>query len=186
MKKQKKGRLSAEALQRLVSQRERFVGFVERRVGSRALAEDIVQAAFVRSLERGENLKDEESVVAWFYRMLRNAVIDHYRSSASRGTALEAFAAEVKRNGQPSQTVKREICSCIGGLLQELRPEYKMALQLAEIDERPLMELASQTGISASNAAVRVHRARQALLKQVQRTCGSCVEHQCMDCDCKR
>ncbi len=186
MPTQKTPGLTEQALQRLLAQRERFVSFVAKRVGSRSLAEDIVQAAFVRSFERGEGLKDQESVVAWFYRILRNAVVDHFRSSATQSIAMEAFAAEVQRAPNASPELKREICGCIGGLLDELKPEYKQAIQMTEINEQPLADLASQAGISVSNAAVRVHRARQSLLKQVKQTCGACAEHQCVDCNCRR
>jgi transposase len=32
--------------------------------------------------------------------------------------------------------------------------------------------------------AVRVHRARNAMRKQIQMACAPCAEHQCADCDC--
>jgi len=44
---------------------------------------------------------------------------------------------------------------------------------------------AAASGISENNAAVRVHRARQALRKQVQLTCGACATHGCVDCRCQ-
>ena len=48
--------------------------------GARDLAEEILQDAFVRGLSRGAGarLRDDESAVAWFYRLLRNA---HRRST---------------------------------------------------------------------------------------------------------
>ena len=45
-------------------------------------------------------------------------------------------------------------------------------------------DVAAATGISASNAGVRVFRAREALRKQVARSCGTCAEHGCLDCTC--
>lgn len=178
--------LKKPALEQLLARREMFVSFVARRVGSRSVAEDIVQAAFVRGFERGDRLRDQESVVAWFYRILRNAIVDYFRSSLSQNRALEALAAEIQRTPNESAELKREICACIGGLLEELKPEYKQAIQISEINEQPLSDLASQAGISVSNAAVRVHRARQSLLKQVKETCGACAEHQCVNCNCRR
>jgi len=66
-------------LEPLVRHRRRFLGFLARRVGSREDAEDILQAALAKSLEKGGSLRRGESVVAWFYRLLRNAITDHYR-----------------------------------------------------------------------------------------------------------
>jgi RNA polymerase sigma-70 factor (ECF subfamily) len=45
---------------------------------------------------------------------------------------------------------------------------------------------AEQKGLSSSNAAVRVFRAREALKKRVIESCGTCAEHGCVDCTCKR
>lgn len=85
--------ITGDALETLLSRRREFLGFVEKRVGSRATAEDILQSAFVRGIERGGEIRERESVVAWFYRLPRNAVIDQYRKEASSGRAMESFAA---------------------------------------------------------------------------------------------
>jgi RNA polymerase sigma factor (sigma-70 family) len=177
--------ISWEALQSLLSRRMEFLGFLEKRVGSRATAEDILQSAFVRGIERGGEIREEESVVAWFYRLLRNAVIDHYRREASSGRAMEGFARELEGAEIPSPDLRNEICQCVSRVLTELKPEYREALEVVDVGEASLTELATRTGISANNAGVRVHRARQALQKQVKLTCGACAEHGCLDCRCK-
>jgi copper chaperone CopZ len=43
---------------------------------------------------------------------------------------------------------------------------------------------AEQRGLSSSNAAVRVCRAREALKKRVTESCGTCAEHGCLNCSC--
>jgi RNA polymerase sigma-70 factor (ECF subfamily) len=69
-------------------------------------------------------------------------------------------------------------------LQQELKPEYAEALQQVEIDQTPVKEFAQATGISATNAGVRVHRAREALRRRVLATCGACAAGGCTDCNC--
>jgi len=176
--------LSPAAIQRLVDSHRQFLAFLESRVESRAVAEDILQSAFVRGLERGADVRDEESVVAWFYRVLRNAVIDHYRHRASTERALEGWGKEFVAHVTPEADLKEEICGCISGLLDTLKPDYRDALRIIDIEEGSLADLAAKAGITSGNAAVRVHRARQALLKQVRVACGSCAEHGCLDCHC--
>src|SRR5688572_24291795 len=61
----------------LVANHREFLAFVQRRVGDRAQAEEILQEAFVRSIAKADTIRD--SAVAWFYRVLRNAIIDHQR-----------------------------------------------------------------------------------------------------------
>jgi RNA polymerase sigma-70 factor (ECF subfamily) len=177
--------LSPAAIQRLVDSHRQFLAFLQARVESRAAAEDILQSAFVRGLERGADVRDEESAVAWFYRILRNAVIDHYRHRAATGRALEGWGKEMVTHEAPEADLKQEICQCVSGLLETLKPDYQAALRVIDLEERSLNDLAKQAGITAGNAAVRVHRAREALRKQVRTACGSCAEHGCLDCHCK-
>ena len=176
--------LSPAAIQRLVDGHRQFLSFLEKRVESRAVAEDILQSAFVKGLERGGEVHDEESVVAWFYRLLRNATIDHYRRRDSTGRAYEGWAREFGSLEVPAAELKQEICQCVSALVDTLKPEYREALRLIDLDEGSLNDLAARTGITSGNAAVRVHRAREALRKQVRTACGSCAEHGCLDCHC--
>lgn len=172
--------MSAAALDRLLANRAQFLAFVRKRVSTPESAEDILQAAFVKGLERGGE-SDEESAVRWFYRVLRNAIIDHYRRDGAARRALEELAVEPM-----PEPVREEVCGCLGGAIETLKPEYRDALRLVDLAERPLAELARQAGITEGNAAVRVHRARAALRKQITESCGACAEHGCLDCQCKR
>jgi RNA polymerase sigma-70 factor (ECF subfamily) len=177
--------LSPEAIRRLVASHRQFLAFLQARVESRAVAEDILQSAFVKGLEHGADVRDEQSAVAWFYRVLRNAMIDHYRRRASTERAMDGWGKEFAAHTAPEAELKDEICQCVSGLLDTLKPEYRDALRIIDLDEGSLNDLAEQAGISAGNAAVRVHRAREALRKQVRTACGSCAEHGCLDCHCK-
>jgi RNA polymerase sigma-70 factor (ECF subfamily) len=170
-------------LQPLVDNHRAFLRFLERRVGSREEAEDILQDAFGRSLEKLDRLGDDESIVRWFYRVLRNAVVDHYRRKAAAGRARDAFASELDEAVPPPE-VENEICGCVRTLASTLKPEYAEALQKIDVDGMPVKAFAAAEGISATNAGVRVFRAREALRKQVVRSCGTCAEHGCVDCTC--
>jgi RNA polymerase sigma-70 factor, ECF subfamily len=176
--------LSSEAVAQLVASHRQFLAFLQRRVESKEAAEDILQSAFARGLERAAGV-DDEKVVAWFYRILRNAVIDHYRHRSSTARAHEAWGQDFATSQQPEAELQQEICQCISGLLTALKPEYRDALRVIDLEEGDLSELARQSGITAENAAVRVHRARKALRRQVEQACGTCAEHGCLDCHCQ-
>jgi RNA polymerase sigma factor (sigma-70 family) len=175
---------SPEVAAALVSNHREFLAFIERRVGSRAIAEDILQEAFVRGLGRLDDLENKESAVAWFYRMLRNAIIDHYRRHASASRGLATFAAELEQQSEPDAEMQETFCRCVGQLAVALKPEYADALKRIEIDGVAVKDYAAEAGISSGNAAVRVFRAREALRKQVARSCGTCADHGCLDCTC--
>lgn len=176
--------LSPEAIARLVEGHREFLAFLERRVESKAAAEDILQSAFARGLERGSRV-DDEKVVAWFYRVLRNAIIDHYRQRSSSARAMETWQRDFADSSQPDAGMQKEICACVLGLFANLKSEYQEALRIVDIEDGKLSDVASQSGISAENAAVRLHRARKALRRHVEQACGTCAEHGCLDCRCK-
>ena len=169
----------------LLANHRRFLAFLEKRVGSRERAEDILQAAFVRTLESGSAPEDAESAVAWMYRTLRNALVDNYRRTASEGRALEREAREAVEAGEDPE-LRATVCGCMKELLPELKPEYAEVLRQVDLEERSVPEVASELGITANNAAVRLHRARQALKRELQVSCGSCATHGCLDCSCAK
>jgi RNA polymerase sigma factor (sigma-70 family) len=174
----------SEILATLVENHRMFLSFLERRVGDRALAEDLLQNSFAKGLERAGELRDGEAVVAWFYRLLRNAVIDHRRRQDAARRGLDAFAAEIETSETPTEELRGAICQCVGRLAQTLKPEYADVLQRVDIDGVAVKDFADERGISSSNAAVRAFRAREALRKQVVRSCGTCAEHGCVECCC--
>ena len=172
-----------DVLRILLDNHARFLGFLERRVGSRDEAEDILQEAFVRSLDRAP--AESDSAVAWFYRVLRNALTDHYRRQASRGRAIDGLAAESDIATDPDQELEAVVCGCVLSLVDTLKPEYGAAVRRVDLEGASVRDYAGEVGITPSNAGVRLHRAREALRKQLARTCGTCLKHECLDCTCR-
>ena len=168
-----------------VANHRAFLGFLERRVGSRAIAEDILQEAFVRGMGRLD-ADGEESVIAWFYRTLRNAAVDHHRRHKTAQRALDGFAREAEGAPPADAELREAVCKCVRDLADTLKPEYAAALKRIEVDGVSVKAYAEEIGISASNAAVRVFRARQALRTQVARSCGTCADHGCLECTCAK
>lgn len=169
----------------LLELRRRFLSFLERRVDDRAAAEDILQAAYTRALESRGKLRADESAVAWFYRILRNAVIDHYRRRSTEGAALERWARELESATAPEPQLEETACQCIAGALEVIPPSYAELLREVDLKEGSLAAYAEAHAITPANAAVRTHRARAALRKQLIRCCGTCAEHGCIECRCK-
>lgn len=167
----------------LVENHRAFLGFLERRVGDRALAEDLLQDAFTRNLDRLSDIPDE-ALVPWFYRVLRNAAIDRHRRRGAEERALAAFTQELAHLAQPDGEFHREICACVGRLARTLKPEYAQVLQAVDVEDTPVKTFADTAGLTTSNAGVRLFRARQALRRQVAASCGTCAEHGCVDCSC--
>jgi RNA polymerase sigma-70 factor (ECF subfamily) len=170
----------------LLENHRAFLRYLERRVGNRDLAEDILQDAFSKVIARPEQAPQDEGVVPWFYRALRNAAIDRLRRRAAADRAHEAFAREVETHIDPDPEMAAEICACVTRLAATLKPEYADALQAIDVQDMPVKAFAEDRGLSTSNAGVRVFRARDALRKRVMESCGMCADHGCLNCTCRR
>ena len=168
--------MAPEVAKALVDNHRAFLAFLERRLGDRALAEDILQDAFVRATAKAETLREREAMIAWLYRMLRNAVIDHQRRRASASKALAELATELETERAGTET-HGAICACVATLTDTLDPAYREALRRIEIDGVAVKDYALEAGITANHAGVRVFRARDALRKQVMRSCCTCGTH---------
>jgi RNA polymerase sigma-70 factor (ECF subfamily) len=173
-----------EVLEVLLDNHQRFLAFLERRVGSRDEAEDILQEAFVRSLDHAPSLRSSTSATAWFYRVLRNAVTDHFRRQDTRGRALDQFAAETKDSETPDAELEALVCGCVLSLVETLKPEYGAAIRRVDLDGLSVRDFAAEAGVTPGNAGVRLHRAREALGRQLARSCGTCLTHGSLDCRC--
>lgn len=170
---------------KLLSNHRRFLSFLEARAGSRHDAEEILQNAFVRSLQKASEIRDSENAVAWFYRLLRNAIVDHYRSSSASQRSLDAFARQLSESNEHSDpAVERVICECVGELVSVLKPEDADLITRVDLQGANMTSVADLLGITPGNARVRLHRARTALRHEVERTCRTCATHGCLDCTC--
>lgn len=169
----------------LLRNRQKFLSFLKARVRSAETAEEILQDAYLKALKKSGQIRDGERVVAWFYRILRNTLYDYYRAKGAEKKAIERLAAEMPESIDGDSKLEKNLCRCMKGVIADMNPEYSDILNKAELEDKSLTELARQKGISPGNAAVKLHRARKALKKNLIQTCGSCSKHGCLDCNCK-
>jgi RNA polymerase sigma-70 factor (ECF subfamily) len=165
---------------RNAAERSRFVQMARKRVATTADAEDIVQRALVRAAERADSLVDPARARAWFYRILRNAIVDHHRArprDAGDADALESLPADAMEEA-PST------CRCALHLLAELRPSYAEIVRRVDFDGEEPAVVAAALALSTTNFHVRLHRARRALRDRVESHCGVASVTPCLNCNC--
>jgi RNA polymerase sigma-70 factor (ECF subfamily) len=175
---------SSERVELIAAHQSKFLNFLSARVEDRAAAEDILQAAYLKAVEHGSDIRNEESTVAWFYRILRNAITDYYRRKATQSRAHKSFVAEapVSYEMELAQTA----CACIADVIRDLKSEYRTAIEQVDLGGVTVEAFAQSQQTSANNASVRLHRARKAVAKKLTTVCGACAEHKCLDCTCRR
>jgi RNA polymerase sigma-70 factor (ECF subfamily) len=176
----------AAVLSRLLDRREQFLAFLEGRVGTRDAAEDVLQAAYLKALESSMSIHREDSAVAWFYRLLRNALVDRRRRGAAEVRAVEQHGHETALVAEEeTDALRGAVCRCVDALIPTLKPEYAAVVRQVDLEGGSVQEVATAVGVTANNLSVRLYRARAALRKLLERTCGACAEHACLDCGCK-
>ena len=124
--------------------------------------------------------------MAWFYKSIRHALIDYYRSKGSEARRNEAFLQELTLSGEdkepPIDEVKSTVCTCLHRLLPTLRSNYAELIRRIDLEEESPKRVAEELKISQRNLTVRLYRARQALRASLALSCGSCSKHGCLTC----
>jgi RNA polymerase sigma-70 factor, ECF subfamily len=152
----------------------RIYGFIYRRVGERAVAEDLTATTFQRALEaiRANRFRNE-AFGGWLYRVAHNALIDHVRRRSrtvsldqtddpshrrvglTADLAFEAFAAALDRD---------ELRIAMASLSET----HRRVLLLRYFDDLELDEVCAVLGCSRRTFAVKLHRALNALRSALQ------------------
>lgn len=171
----------------LLKSRDRFERFLAQRLRDPEIARDLLQESLVRAITKSRGLRDSERLVPWFFQILRNALIDYYRNHAAQERRDEAFfrsLEETETRKAAARRMQEAVCSCMSGLLPSLKPEYGDIIKKVDLEERSVSEVARAMDLKPNNVMVKLHRARQALKKSLERACGSCAEHGCLNCSC--
>lgn len=174
--------VDSAALEILLAHRARFLSFVRARVGDRETAEDLLQQVFTRVIEQPGDVPAGHEV-PWFYRVLRNAVIDRHRRQDVERRRHEGWEKDPAR--EPDPAPRGRLCRCTLRALASLKPQYIQIIEAVDVHERSVVDLAKAEGLTTTNAYVRLHRARRLLGERLRAICRSCAENACVDCHCK-
>ena len=140
-----------------------LLGYVIKRVKDKSLAEDIVHDVFLKVQAKAGQLRENDKMIGWIYRVAKNTIIDHFRFQ-SRIVRSEDLDWEDDKT-YLNQCVER----CLTEKLTELPDKYREAIELSEVQGLSQLDLARQLNISYSGAKSRVQRARQLLKEMMER-----------------
>jgi len=167
---------------------DKLLGFIRGRVESREVAEDILQDVFIKIQKDLASLQDNERMESWIYQIVRNAVVDHYRS---RKTVQELPQSLTAPEPEQEAQARYEISTCLKPMIDTLPALYRDALQLSEIEGLKQKQVAETLGLSLSGAKSRVQRGRGLILDLLNDCCrferdhhGTMVGYEPRNSDC--
>jgi RNA polymerase sigma-70 factor (ECF subfamily) len=158
----------------------RLRAFIGRRVRNEADADDLAQRVLLQIVGGLGSLRESERLHAWIYRVARNAIADHYRSSAGRREYASGHTIELESATKPMLSIPaeeddraalRELAACLRPMIGQLPAPYQQAITMADLDGLTQAEAARRAGVSVSGMKSRVQRARLQLRAIVEACC---------------
>ncbi|MFC4932791.1 RNA polymerase sigma factor [Massilia sp. GCM10023247] len=126
-------------------------------------ADDLVQVAMERALDRSEQYNEGTRLDSWLFRIIRNAWIDEVRSRVRRDT-LFAPEEEGEHVGYDS-TAAHQQRMAVQKAMSLLSEEHRIVVALVLVDGLPYKEAAEVLEIPIGTLTSRLARAREALQK---------------------
>ncbi|PKM91646.1 hypothetical protein CVU82_00335 [Candidatus Falkowbacteria bacterium HGW-Falkowbacteria-1] len=144
----------------------RFIFF---KIGKKDESADLSSLSFLKTWEyiQKNSMSNKETLRALLYKITRNVIIDHYRSSRKDNISLDDKENKIDVIDE-NQDVKSNISTQIdyeilSEKMMELKNEYREIVIMRYVNELSLEEIAQITGKKKINVRVSLHRALKAL-----------------------
>jgi RNA polymerase sigma-70 factor (ECF subfamily) len=129
-------------------------------------AEDAVQNAFIRALERIDQLQPGSPFGPWFYRVLRSTALNLRRREVLR--SHDEIPASASAGSNPARELERGITRrMVLEALSELPEMQRLAVSLYDLEGYSHQEIADILGIAVGTSRAHVHHGRKTLRKQL-------------------
>ena len=145
-------------------------------------AQDCVQEAFLQAFRKIDTFEERASLGSWLHRIVVNAALMKIRQRKRRQeTPLEDHLCEFDAEGNrktlapelttamESRLERLEIQTLIRQEIGALPTNFRNIILLRDIEEYDTAETATLLGLSLSSTKTRLHRARAALKRKVEK-----------------
>lgn len=168
------GQETAELQNRFIQEHMRRVFLIIYRiVGNVADAQDLTQEAFIKALQRGDQLKDTQKASQWLSRIAHNTAIDflrrHGRVNFTEIDALvDPLRVPAERNPE-SQLLRGEQQKYLEDGLRLLTVKERTALLLRDVEDLPAEQVAQRLGCSMATVRSHIANARIKFKRYIER-----------------
>jgi RNA polymerase sigma-70 factor (ECF subfamily) len=148
--------------------------YLERMVGNRATADDLLQETLLRIARGLPNFESRSSVKTWAFSIATRVASDHFRRPETRAQIVDVDEAQGLSDSEldvDGRLVIDEMNSCVREVIDSLPEDYRAALVLHDLEGLTAAATAEASGCSVATAKIRIHRARARLRKALQVEC---------------
>lgn len=163
---------------------DRLRAHLVRRLGNAADAEDVLQGAILRAIDKAEHLRDQDAVHGWLSRIIASAIADHQRRQASRRRNETALLLQRQDPDPIGDDVEAAACECVHVILPAIKAEYAQLIRRIDLEGEDRVAAAAALGLTVNALTVRLHRARGQLRQRLLEMCRSCREDSFLRCSC--
>ena len=133
-----------------------------------SLANDAVQSAFTKMVERGHETK-EETRKAWLFRVAYNEALAVRRRQATGNKILERVSWTVEQQARPDDAlIQTEEIESVRTAIDELPPEQRRVVRMRIYEEKTFAVIAEELQIPLGTALGRMRTALMRLRKALQ------------------
>lgn len=151
--------------------------FAYRLTRNEADARDLTQEGFIRVYRAWRSFQPGTSFLSWIYRIVTNLHRDELRRRKGRyqeeippDNAPQEFSGERPLAVTPiDDYIEGQLSEPLSRSLDQLSPDQRQVIVLADIEEYSYQEIAEIMGCSIGTVRSRLHRARALLRKLLQK-----------------
>jgi RNA polymerase sigma-70 factor, ECF subfamily len=150
------GAAPAELEERFVTEHLRRIFLqIYRIVGNVHDAQDLTQEAFIKALQRQDQLKDEQKAAHWLSRIATNTALDFLRRHGRIAFCEITDSPHDHAENPEASLIRTQQRDWLAAGLEKLTPRERAALVLRDIEDLPAEEVARR--LRCSKATVRSH-----------------------------
>ena len=142
--------------------------FATRVLGSRDAAADAVAESLVRAYRHLASCRDPTRLRTWLYRIVANRCKSHLARRATGDVSLDDVPPIADPADNEAALERVQQLAVVEQALATLSPEKREAFVLKHVEGMSYQEMAAVTGERIPTLKMRVHRAREALLKALE------------------
>ena len=142
--------------------------FATRVLGGRDAAADAVAESLVRAYRHLASCRDPTRLRTWLYRIVANRCKSHLARRATGDVSLDDVPPIADPADNEAALERVQQLAVVEQALATLSPEKREAFVLKHVEGMSYQEMAAVTGERIPTLKMRVHRAREALLKALE------------------